>query len=327
MIAEKFHCSMEDKMLKKIRKLLIFTIASLVLIQTNDALSGGIPYKIVTIENISRYNEDRLVFQHIEIPHVQYQLSKTDNSIASLLVVRDNKMFLFKDGFDDPDVNKTKRLILQMENKLIPDLWINKIDSLPDYLQVTDRRVELQKKIAGAEQDKDNKTASKNLGAKFDNLYKNIRDKLILKHTKIFKTLMINRRESGLYVVRKPLPKRVYDTGPTKYFISVTGKTIDEKIYYAEDSDGDGITETFSVQIPDGFHWGYKSGPNIIFIYKNKQDDLAKLIGKIAHEAYWGTSEEEKAIEKSFIKESDVSNMIDDIYRMTPDQEKLLKSE
>jgi hypothetical protein len=327
MIAEKSLTSMEDKMFKKIRKLLIFSITALVLFQVNGVYSRGIPYTIVTIENISRYNEDRLAFQHIETPHVEYQLSKTDNSIASLLVVRDNKMFLFKDGFDDPKVNKTKRLILQMENKLIPDLWTNKIDGLPDYLQVTERRVELQKKMAGGEKDKDNKAASKSLGTKFDGLYKNIRDKLILKHVKVFKTLMINRRESGLYVVRKPLPKRVYDTGPTKYFISVTGKTIDEKRYYAEDSDGDGITETFSVQIPDGFHWGYKSGPNIIFIYKNKQEDLAKLIGKIAHEAYWGTPEEEKAIEKSFIKEGDVSNMIDDIYRMTPDQEKLLKSE
>ncbi len=313
-------------MLNKLRKLLIFSITVLVLFQVNDAISGNIPYKILTVENISRYNEDRLAFQHIEIPYIEYQTSKVDNSIASLLVVKDNKMFLFKDGFDDPQVNKKKLIVLQISNSYIPDLWMNKVDGLPDYLQVTERRIELQKKIAGGEKEQEKKSVSKSLGPNLDNLYKTIRDKLILKHINVFKTLMINRRESGLYVVRKPLPKRVYDTGPTKYYISVTGKTIDEKIYYAEDADGDGITETFSVNLPDGFNWGYKSGPNIIFIYKNKQDDLAKMIGKLTHDAYWGTPEEEKAIEKSFIKENEVSNMIDDIYRMTPDQEKLLNN-
>ena len=37
-------------------------------------------------------------------------------------------------------------------------------------------------------------------------------------------------------------------------------------VYYAEDADGDGITETFTVESRDGFQWGFKSGPNVVCI-------------------------------------------------------------
>ncbi len=313
-------------MLRNLRKYLSVSLMFILIIQVTDALSKEIPYKVIEIKNISRYNEDRLVFQHIETEPIEYKVDKTDNSIAALLIVKDKKMYLFKDGYDNPQTVETRRLILEMESRLIPDLWVNKIDGLPDFMRITDRRIELQKKIVDPTKE-DSKSGAKSLGGKFDKFYKNIRDKLILKHLQIFKTLMINRKESGLYVVRKPLPKRVYDRGPTKYFISVSGKTIDGKLYYAEDADGDGITETFSVTIPDGFHWGYKSGPNILLIYHNKQEDLKKLIGHLTRDAYYGTAEEAKAIEKSFFGEEEINDMIDDIYRMSPEQKKLLKSE
>jgi hypothetical protein len=126
---------------------------------------------------------------------------------------------------------------------------------------------------------------------------------------------MINRKESGLFVERTPLPKRAYDEGPTKFKTIVTGKTIDEKIYYAEDADGDNITETFSVTIPDGFNWGYKSGANIVFIYKNKQENIKNIIGKLTTEAYSGTPEEESIIKNEFPQKDNINDMMDDLYR------------
>lgn len=272
-------------------------------------------YKLVDIEHITRYNEERLVLQHIEkepsttgIPDIH------DNSIETFLIIQGKRIYLIIDGYDNPEDVKNTRLTLEMENKLIPDLWVNKIDNKPDYIRITERRVEILKKI-------DKEYVEKNFG----NFYRNTRNKFIEKHVQIFKTLMKNRRESGLYVVKKLLPKRTYDTGPTKFYTSATAKAADETVYFAEDADGDGITETFTVALPDGFSWGYKSGPNIIFIFNNRGDksnperanmkDIENIIGTLTNQAYYGTTEEEKELEKTFPKESEIGNMIDDIYR------------
>ncbi len=289
-----------------------------VVLTFNIVSSMDLSYTQINIQDISRYDEDRLAYQQIEIVPVMYHPEKFDNSAATLLVIKDKKMYLFIDGYDNPNDVRTQRLITEMENRLLPDVWKTKIDNLPDYMVITERRVEIQKKMA------DQNSGQKSLGPKFDNFYKNIRNKLILQHVKTFKTLMINRKESGLYVVKSPLPKKVYDTGPTKFFISVSGKTIDEKQFYAEDADGDGVTETFCVHMGDGFNWGYKSGPNIIFIYKNTQKEISDIIGKMTNEAYYGTEEEDKIVQKSFFQEDEITNIIDDIYRLSPDQEKLL---
>ncbi|HPB81516.1 MAG TPA: hypothetical protein PK200_05700, partial [Spirochaetota bacterium] len=68
-------------------------------------------------------------------------------------------------------------------------------------------------------------------------------------------------------------------------------------------ADGDGITETLTVNINDGFHWGFKSGPNIIFIYQNKDPEIQKLIGNLTKDAYFGTEEEQTTLKKSMSKE------------------------
>ncbi len=287
-------------MVRKHSMSLVLALAAVVLFQFERVESSDIPFRVLDIESISRYSEDRLVYQHIE-KDISYAY---DNSLSCLLIIKDRKMYLFKDGYDNTEEIKTQRLIIEMENRLISDLWVNKIDSKPDYVQITDRRVELMRNVSQEFVDQN-----------FGTFYTEIRSSFIKKHVDIFKSLMIDRRDSGLFVERKPLPKRLYDTGPTKYSTTVTGKTIDEKIYSAEDADGDGITETFTVTIPDGFHWGYKSGPNIIFIYNNKQKDIEGLIGKLAHEAYYGTPEESENIKKTFPKKDDISDMIQDIYR------------
>lgn len=301
---------MLDKFIKSLSILSFFII----IFQISDADSKtakAIPFKILDIENVSRYDEDRLVFQRIEKNTSDY----VDNSIETLLVIRDRKMYLIKDGFDDPKVVSTNRQILEMENKLMPDLWVNKINNKPDYLVTTDRRFEILKKI-------DEEYVDKNFG----DYYRNVRNKFIQQHVNTFKGLMVNRKESKLNVIKSPIPKRLADpdNSETKFYTSVTAKTIDEKVYFAEDADGDGITETFCVTIPDGFSWGYESGPNILFIYNNNKDQNTKnkeiedMIKDLAKMAYYGTAEEEKFIKENFPNEKITNEMIDDIYRVIP---------
>ena len=187
-----------------------------------------------------------------------------------------------------------------MENKPLDDPWENKINSKPDYVRITERKIELLKNFG-------EDFVSKNFG----NFFLSVRNALIKKHVEVFKTLMVDRKESGLIVTRTPLPVPAYLNAPetpTKYKMIVSGKTIDEKLYYAEDIDGDGITETFTVNSPDGFNWGYKSGPNIILILDNKDEEIKGLIGQLCNWAYYGTPEEEKEILQSFPSDVDIIN-------------------
>lgn len=292
-------------MLKKFCKAIIFCVIFIMLISISNGSAKTHPFVILDIEKISRFNEDRIAYQQIE----KVTDEKIDNSIACLLVIKDSKVYLYKDGYDIPENVSSNRQSLELENKLIPDLWENKIDGNPDFVQVNDRRIELFKNVT---QD----FVTKNFG----DFYKNIRDAFLKKHVSIFNELMINRRDSGLFVKREALSKRLYDTGPAKYFISVTAKTLDEFIYYAEDADGDGITETFMVTISDGFDWGYKSGANTVFIYNNQKEDIKNIIGNLTRNAYYGTPEEEQNIKSTFPKTEDITYMIDDIYRIIRNQ-------
>ncbi len=101
-------------------------------------------FKPIIIEDISRYNEDRIAYQH-----VQKQISPNlDNSFSALLIVKDRKIYLIQDGYDNPAIVANNRLRLEMETKLIGDLWENKINNKPDYVRITDRKVELLKNFS-----------------------------------------------------------------------------------------------------------------------------------------------------------------------------------
>ncbi|MCP4130250.1 MAG: hypothetical protein GY754_04645 [bacterium] len=318
---------MIKKRLKTLAAVSIATILVVVLLGP-DLLSQkfkDLTYRIVTIGKISKFNQDRMAFQHIEAGYDDdAPFSIYDNSVASLLVIKDRKMYLFKDGYDSSYEVITQKRILEMENRMIPDLWENKVDGLPDYVTITDRRLKiLQKEIRQDKKEEGKKAEPKNLTKDYIDIYSEVRDKFIKTHVKIMKSMMIGDKENT-YVVRKALPKKIFETGETKFFTAIAAKTRGELLYYAEDADGDGITETFTVEVSDGFTWGAKSGPNIVFIYKCNYVDadnkpinasIKEAIGSLAREAYFGTDEEEKNLTKALQKEKEeLKEMIDNIY-------------
>jgi len=294
-------------------------ILSFFIILPAAGFSRDLSYKDITIDNVSRYNEDRIAYQQVEYIINPEEHQKQDTSLASLLIIRDRKMYLFKDGYDDPYIVEQNRIIREMENRLLQnELWERELDNKPDYLRITDRRTEVLKKVIIAGN-------NENLAQRYTDFYSKMRDSFIQKHVGIFKALMINRKDSDMEVIRKPIPKALNYDGPTKYFTCVTAKTKDGVVYYAEDGDGDGITETFSVELPDGFHWGYKSGPNIIFILKNKQENIKGMIGTLTKDAYEGFPEEEKIINRQFDQlDKDIPALMDDIIRLDSETERVM---
>jgi hypothetical protein len=273
----------------------IFLFKSDGLYSADNTYSTNIDYQLIEVNSITRYNEDRVAFQHIQMPgSTSY---KQDNSIANLLIVRNNQIYLFRDGYDDVKKIQMEGYIQEMRRELPKDLWINRINSKPDYVRISDRRTEKMLNIKEDYVDKN-----------FGDFYRTVRNSFIQKHVIAFRNLLRDRIESDAHLVRKPISPPAFQEvkEPSKFSTTVTAKAIDGAIYYAEDSDGDDVTETLAVSFDDGFNWGFKSGPNIIFIFNNKEEDIKQLIGKICYEAYYGTSEEETLLLKTFPKESDI---------------------
>ncbi len=294
-------------------------VTCLILLIASSVYSRDLSYEEITLEGVSSYDEARIAYQQVEYVIDPEVHQKQDTSIASLLVINDRKMYLFKDGFDDHKIVEENRLIKETENRLVVnDMWTREIDGKPDYLVITDRRVEVQKKFIVPEK-------NDNLEQRYSDFYVKIRDSFIKKHVDIFRGLIINRKDSDFKMSREPIPKHINHVGPTKYLTYVIAKTKDGIVYYAEDSDGDGVTETFSVELPDGFRWGANSGPNILFIYKNKQENIKAMIGTLTKETYEGTPEEEKIITKQFDQlNKDIPALMDDLIQMDFDTKRVL---
>jgi hypothetical protein len=284
-----------------LNKKTVLPLFAVLTVLASVSLSAKDPdFKLVELDNVSRYTEDRVAYQQVQ----KFIDPSKDDSFAALLIIRKGKMYLLKDGYDDPRVvaDNRKALILDNIDFKEDDLWKNKMNGKPDYIRVTDRREELTKNL-------DEDYVSKNFGA----IYIKTRDQLLTEQVEIFKSLMRNRRESGLTVVHEPLLSGTVDASSNKgisYYTSATAKSNEGWVYFAEDNDGDGITETFSVYSPDNFHWGYKSGANRVFIYKNKDKDVEKLIGDLTKNAFYGTPEEAKTIVDTFPKDVDIEEII-----------------
>ncbi len=285
-------------------------------------MSREINFKVLELDDVSTYKTDRITYQQIEYVIDPEEHQSVDTSIATLLLVKDKKMYMFKDGYDNPKIVEQNRVIKEMENRLISNtLWERQINGIPDYIRVTDRRVELMRKEVVPGQ------SEETIGKKFVEFYTKTRDSFIKKHVSIFKGLMINRKDSNLRVIRKPIPKKLNDNGPTKYSITASAQTPDGKIYFAQDADGDGITETLSVEMGDGFHWGFHSGPNILLIFRNKQENIKGLIGDLTKIAYEGSPEEEQIILKEFDKlDVEIPKLIDDLIIMDNESKRVIDS-
>jgi len=263
-------------------------------------------YIIIDVDKISSYKEERVVYQRIERPEEQQK----DNSVEVLMVIKDRKIYYVVDGYDNPaDVN-VKRVVMNIENKYIEnnDYWTNKINGRPDFIRILYRRNELLRN-----------TSEDFVSSNFGEFYKSVRDKFIKLHVEKFRNLLKNRSESGLSVKRNLIALRTSPDNPNNvtqiFFKSASAKAGDETVYYCEDADGDGITETFMVYRKDGFNWGVDCGPNIIMIYGNTDKDIETLIGKLVNEAENGTVEEEKKMFQEFPKEKDIHEMME---QMTP---------
>jgi hypothetical protein len=273
----------------------IFIFKSDGLYSADNTNSINIDYQLIEIGSLTKYDVDRVAFQHIQMSgNISY---KHDNSIASLLIIKNNQIYLFRDGYDDVKKVQMEGYIQEMRRELPKDLWINKINSKPDYIKISDRRSE---KLLNTKED----FVEKNFG----DFYRTVRNSIIQKHVRIFRNLLRDRIESQALLVRKPISPPAFQEvkEPSKFSTTITAKSLEGATYYAEDANGDDVTETLYVSYEDGFSWGYKSGPNILFILNNKEEDIKQLIGKICYEAYYGTAEEETVILSTFPKESEI---------------------
>ncbi|TFH41706.1 MAG: hypothetical protein E4G96_04975 [Chrysiogenales bacterium] len=267
-----------------------------------ELLSKERVLEIINLEKLSHYDEDRVAYQRIE-KHVGFF---KDNSIEVLLVIKDKKAYLMMDGYDRMSDVKRKRYIKDVTREYISDedLWVNKINGKPDFIKTAYRRSEL---MTNANEE----FVTTNFGA----FYRSVRDNLLVRHVEKFRHLMKNRGESQLQVTRKPVSLPIYASEEQrknqKFSITARAKAMDETLYYCEDADGDGVTETFWVHRGDGFNWGYKSGPNVIFIYNNQEKEIETIIGKLANESVHGSVDEEKMLIQTFPKERDINDMIE----------------
>ena len=95
----------------------------LIVLTTTTGIAIDFSFQPIVIENLSRYNEDRIAYQH-----VQKDVSPNlDNSFSALLIIKSKRIYLIQDGYDNPEIVSTKKLQFEMENKPLDDPWENKI--------------------------------------------------------------------------------------------------------------------------------------------------------------------------------------------------------
>lgn len=272
-------------------------------------------FTLIDIQKLNRYDEDRILYQHFEKPHNEFSPDAKDNSIAALMVIKDKNVYLFKDGYDDHEAVLANRLLHDRGNQFLPDLWTNKIESVPNFVTITDRKIELQKN-----------TSKEFVATNYKDFYVDVRDRFLKKHAAIFLSLIVNRKDIEIAVERKRIPRKIYEGDAVKYSTWVSARTSDGgTVYYAEDADGDGVTETFMVHSSDGFQWGFKTGPNLINIQNNTRKEIEAIIGWLVTTAYSGSPVEDELIKKTFPTTSTVGEMIDDIYYIDSETRTFMK--
>ncbi len=301
--------------MKEYKSGIIFVLCVLFCSSASVLLSKDKEVLTMDPDKISRYFEDRIVYQRVEKKpddskddFMQNYTITNDNSVENLLVIKERKIHFLADGYDSvSDVRKTK-VIQDSVNKYVEnnDFWVNKINGKPDYIRVIYRRSDL---MVNANEEF--------VTTNFGTFYKTVRDKFIKLHVERFRQLIRNRGESKITVEKKLLSYKVNPENSSdikqKFFLSAKVKGVDSTVYYCEDADGDGITETFTATRDDGFDWGINSGPNLVCIMNNSDKDIETLIGKLVNEAVYGTVEEEKKMFQQFPTEKDVIDLMNQI--------------
>lgn len=279
---------------------LIFCVT---ILSATGIMSKEYDFLPIDTSKVSSFDTDRVVFQRIEY----FSDLSRDNSVELLLVIKNRKMFMLMDGYDSALDAKSRKFIADSRNmyaEKIEDLvWKNKINGKPDFIQIMDRRVPIMMNA-------NEEYVSMNFGV----FYKSIRDKFITEHVEKYRQILRNRKDSDINIERKRIPRSMAETNSDdfkeKFFTSVKVRAMDDTVYTCEDADGDGITETFIATMRDGYNWGYKSGPNLIFILKNTDKDIETLIGKLTNEAMYGSVEDEKMMIETFPKEKDITELL-----------------
>ncbi len=293
--------------MQKKKPIFLFIILIFIIASGTALLSKKMQFEQINLDKISKYDDSRIAYQRVE----KYTDVLVDNSFESLLVIKDKKIYLISDGFDNLSVVLQRKFKLDVDQINIEDgsLWENKINGKPDYIRIMNRK-----------QDVLTNSNEEFVTTNFGVFYKAVRDKFIEQHVAKFRQLMKNRNESSLTITYKPIEAKINEqtigAKNKKYFSSAMAKSHDQTIYYCEDADGDGVTETFTVTRNDGFSWGYNSGPNILFILGNTDKEIETMIGKLSNEAIFGTVDEEKNTMKNFPKQKDVIDMIESIAPM-----------
>ena len=304
--------------MKKYKSCVILFFFILLFSSASDLFSKERVFSIINPDKISRYTEDRIVFQRVEKrkdttkdDFIENNSITEDNSVENLLIIRDRKTHFIVDGYDSISDIQTNKIIKDAQNKYLEDndFWLNKINGKPDYIRIIYRRSDL---MVNANEEF--------VTTNFGQFYKSVRDRFIKMHVDKFKQLLRNRGESKLTINKHVLSYKVNPENSNdiqeKFFISAKAKANDGTVYYCEDADGDGITETFTATRDDGFDWGINSGPNLLSIMGNTDKDIETFIGKLSNESVHGTVEEEKKMFQQFPTEKDVINLMDQVTPM-----------
>jgi len=304
--------------MKKYKSCVILFFFILLFSSASDLFSKERVFSIINPDKISRYTEDRIVFQRVEKrkdttkdDFIENNSITEDNSVENLLIIRDRKTHFIVDGYDSISDIQTNKIIKDAQNKYLEDndFWLNKINGKPDYIRIIYRRSDL---MVNANEEF--------VTTNFGQFYKSVRDRFIKLHVDKFKQLLRNRGESKLAIDKHVLSYKVNPENSNdiqeKFFISAKAKANDGTVYYCEDADGDGITETFTATRDDGFDWGINSGPNLLSIMGNTDKDIETFIGKLSNESVHGTVEEEKKMFQQFPTEKDVINLMDQVTPM-----------
>ena len=159
----------------------------------------------------------------------------------------------------------------------------NKIDSLT-IVSRNPRRVQTDiKKIPGT-------IERLEISPDVETLYTSLRDQHVQKYAQLFRSAVKNSTRQAIWTESYSIEYSPEQCGPAP--ISTEQRTVgyavrllanDHTEFFAEDCNGDGITETLLAWSPDYFNWGDRDMPNALIIYNNVDQKISGFIGDLVN--------------------------------------------